>query len=543
MLAKQADLTQVAAVEGRLELCRFLLQECSLLHRDDIINGARRRLYTYAANRAGKSRAVGLVEEVDHLLATEYGTSADDGLDYWTALSEFYRYYPGRGGTLPLSHFPIADAPFMERFEIAIESLGWPPDFLAASFRDDELAMLATQVNKAGKTALHWALAHYGYFNHFSRIVSGWGKNDVVITNGYAKLAIALIRKGSDVHSCWHRSASSGIGVKESPLVSLIQGLGISKSWIVAEISNAVYQWGKMITEAGIPLQKYVATENAFLRTNRVSIDLPGGHELILAELEVSGQDRLTIRVKPAREVRVWKARPIQVPGEWPASPSSPSPVGRLPEIPDTIIWVPEECDEREGFRWVVAGNVSITTPSYLVEPPGTIEYHELGSIDLSPPPRLDEYERPLYDVDFSVVTMKNDEDFRQRSHVRRRSASTPTMGRRDRIGIDMLYFPGPWCGVVHKCAVDNRWKLSSLRGLSLRDCMQGRCRDRTKMHPERDFTWETWLMTHEDHIEVAKRFALQFCPQYLDVVEMTSLKAAERAQLAMAPARPPARS
>lgn len=533
---------QVVAREERLELCRFLLQACSLFHRDDIINEARRRLYAYAANRAGISRVIGLVEEVDHL-ATEYGTSADDGLDYWIALGEFSDMYHDKDRPLLLPHISVADAPFLERFEIAIKSICWNPEFFAASFRDDESAMLATQANKAGKTALHWALEHYGCFTHFSRGVSGSEINDVVVTNGYANLAVALIRKGSDVHSCWHRPALYRTILKASPLISLLQGLGPYKRCIAAKLSDTVYRWGKMLAEAGMSLQKYVATENAFLRANRGAIRVLDGHEFIVADLEVSGQDRLTIRVEAAFEVRVWKARPIQVPGEWPASPSSPSPVGRLEEIPETVMWVLEECDEREGFRWVVAGNVNITTPSYLAEPPGTIEYHELGSIDLSPPPRLDEYERPLYDDDFSVLMMKNDEDFRQRSHARRRSASAPAVERRDRIGRHMLDFPEPWRGSLHKCAVDERWKLSSIACPSLRDCMQGRCRDRTKTHPDGDYTWETWLMTHEDHVEVAKRFARRLYPQHLDLVEMTSVRATERAQLAMAPARPPGKS
>jgi len=536
---------QVAATEGRLELCRFLLQACSLFHRDDIINEARRRLYAYAANRAGKSRVIGLVEEVDHLLATEYGTSADDGLDYWIALGEFSDMYHDKDRPLLLPHISVADSPFLERFEIAIESICWHPEFFAASFRDDESAMLATQANEAGKTALHWALANYGEFTYVSESVSGSGLNDVVVTNGYAKLAVALIRKGSDVHSCWHRPAQFRSRLKASPLISLLQGMYGYRYWVAAELSDAVYAWGKILAAAGMSLQKYAATENLFLRANRASVKSLDGHELIVTGLEISGQDNLTIHVEPAYKVRVWKATPIQVPGEWPASPSSPSPVGRLPEIPDTIIWRPEEYDEREGFRWVVAGNVSITTSSYLVEPPGTIEDHELGSIDLSPPPRLHEYERPLYDDDFSVLTMKNDEGFRQRSHAhtRRRSASAPAVERRPKIGGHMLNFPEPWCGSIHRCAVDNRWKASSTTAPSLRDCMQGRCRDRTEMHPDDGYTWETELMTHEGFVEVAKRFARRFRPRYLDMVGMTSLRATERARLAMAPARPPARS
>jgi len=293
-LAKQADFMQVAAERGRLELCRFLVQACSLFHRDDIINGARGKLYAYAG-MVNKSRAIGLVEELHYLLATEYGTSADDGLDYWTDLGEFYGSHRDMDRPRRISQNLMADVPFMERFEIAVDSLDWHPEFFAASFRDHESAMLAAQANKEGKTALHWALEHYGFF----RWSSGSGTNDVVVANGYANLAVALIRKGSDVHACWH----IGTRLNRSPLISLLQRMGLR--WIAAELSDAVYQWGKTIAEAGMSLQKYVATENAFLRTNRCAIRVNNGHEFIVAELEVSSQDRLTLRVVPACEVRV----------------------------------------------------------------------------------------------------------------------------------------------------------------------------------------------------------------------------------------------
>lgn len=486
-----------------------------------------------------------MVEEVIHLLATEYGNDTDDGLENWTAQGGFYERHPDKDGPPPLPQIPVANAIFMERFTIAIESCGWHPDFFAASFRDDESAMLVTQANEAGKTALHWALAHYGYFTHFSGRTPGLETNSSGITSGYAKLAVKLIKKGSDLHSCWHRPALFGISLKASPLISFLQGLGPYRRWIAAELSGAVYQWGKILAEAGISLQKYAATENLFLRANRGAIYVLDGQEFIVAELGVLEQDRLTIRVEPACEVRIWKAMPTRVPGEWPVSPSLPSPNNWLPEVPDTIIWVPEDHDECEGYRWVVVGNVSITTPSYLVEPPGTTENHGADSIDVTPPPRWDEYERPLYDDDFSVMTMEKDEEFRRRTHAytRRRSASAPAVESSKRVGRHMLYFPGPWRGSVHRCAVDKRWKLSSIACPSVRDCLQGRCRDRTKEHPDRGGTWETWLMKHEDHTQVAKHFAQRFCPQHLDMVETTLARVTERAQLAMGPARPPAAS
>jgi hypothetical protein len=542
---KQAYFLQVAADQGKLELCRFLLQKSSLFHRDDIINGARRRLLNFASHAPDKSSTTRLVEKFIHLLATEYGN--DDGPENWAALGNFSRRHFDMDGPPLLPQNPVANAPFKERFAIAIESWGWHPNFFAASFHDDESAMLVTHANEAGKTALHWALGHYGYFTEFSRRDPGPDIDDVGITSGYANLAVGLIRKGSDVHSCWHDPTRLGMIYKSSPLISLLQFM---RYWVTAELMEAVYQWGKILVEAGMSLQRYAAKENVFLRANRGGIHVTAGRQLVVAELgvlRVLRQDRLVAHVQFAFEVLLWKAMPIRVPGEWPASPSLPRPIKVLPEIPDTIIWIPEECDEREGFRWVVVGNLSITTLSYLVEPPGTTENHGKDSIDITPPPRLNNYRRSRYNDDFSVTTMEKDEEFRQRTethaYTRRRSASAPAVESSERVGRHMFDFPGPWYGSVHKCATDMRWKLSSIRYPSLRDCLQGRCRDRTKEHPHRNYGWETWLMTHEEHIQVAKRFAERFCPQRLYTVEMTSARALERAQLAMAPARPPARS
>jgi hypothetical protein len=50
-------------------------------------------------------------------------------------------------------------------------------------------------------------------------------------------------------------------------------------------------------------------------------------------------------------------------------------------------------------------------------------------------------------------------------------------------------------------------------------------------------------MLGDERHAQVARRFAQQFHPQCLEMVEETSARATERAQLAMGPARPPSRS
>ena len=478
--------------------------------------------------------------------------TADADLENLTAIRYFCAGGNNNYGLPLLAQLPITTVSFADRFAVAIESYNfWLADLFGAVFHDDEWTMLATRANEEGKTALHWALVCYGSRKNSQDSWEGHDPSTKTseIASGYA-LAVKLIRNGADIHACWVTNDFSRFGKpsKASPLLSFLRSATSRGRCLAALLSDAVDGWGQMRVEAGILLQRYAAMENVVLRANRGAIDMLDGREFVVAELgvlRVLGQDRLVAHVQSAFEVRLWKAMPIRVPGEWPASPSLPRPIMVLPEIPDTIIWTPEEHDEREGFRWVEAGNVSITTPSYLVEPPGTTENHGKDSIYVTPPLRMDEDERPLYDDDFSVTTMEKDEEFRQRTHAytRRRSASAPVVESIERVGRHMSYFPGPWCGSVHKCAADMRWKLSSIIYPSLRECLQGRCRDRTERDPDWSGGWETWLMKQEEHIQVAKRFAERFCPQRFDTVEMTSARAMERAQLAMAPARPPARS
>lgn len=519
-------------------------------------------LFIYAANVLGDRRAVQFVEEAMHLFATEYGMDADLDMENFTALSIFCERYAFKSEPSALAKVSVANIPFAHRFAIAVGSARWHPDFFAAAFHEEEWTMLATRTDEAGKTALHWAASHYREFTRFSGDVD---HSD--ISSGYANIAIKLVRNGADVHACWGRLEGRSIDVyscwdetstrgtiwKVSPLLSFLQGLSPYMYWTAAALSDAVYRWGQVLVEAGISLPSYAAGENLFLQATRDAIHVLDGRDFLVAGLEVSAQGRLTMRVELTFEVPIWKARPTHVPGEWPVSPSLPGQVTCLPEAPDTITWSPEEQDEREGFRWVSTGS-SIKTRTYLVEPPGTAGNHGLKPVvDTVNPGGYVEYHRAIEDDDFYVVTMKKDEEFRQRAQAyarrRRRSASAPVFEKR--LGRSFLYLPGPWCGTTHRCSLDLRWKMSGISEPSLRDCLQGRCREVTDVPTYRSklietgwsYTWEAQLLQNERYAQVAKRFAQRFCPQHLNIAETTLARVTERARLAMGPVRPPARS
>jgi hypothetical protein len=518
-----------------------------VFHRNEILSRARTLLFQRAAHLNVSDKRLNLfAEEVAHFFATESYADANVDLEYLEVLSRLYDSLETRW-PMSLQQTTVANVSFAKRFAIAIASRLWHPDLFMATFRDDEWTMLVMRANEEGKTALHWAARLYGSVFQFSGGLRDFNANQLHVANGYRKIAIELVRTGSDVHSCWNRSTGWGSFSKTSPLLSFLQGWVKGHTWCAAGFSDAVYRWGQMLLEAGLSLSKYAATENVFLRgANCHAIDTITGHKLFFGELGVSAENKLTVRIERTFEVTIWKARSTCVPGAWPSPTPLKDPIILLPELPYTTIWQPEEADEQHGFHWAPAGVVNIRSHSSPIGPPDDIE----RTINMRGTHRYSGY--PYFnrdDHDLSVVTMTSDNEFRQgiKIYTRRRSASVPTINIRQRIGRQMLNLPALWGGTIHQCVADMRWKMSSMILPSLRDCLQGRCRDRPKDDSdkfwERNRTWEMRLLGDEDHVQVAKRFAQRFCPHLLEVVEGTSTRATERAQLAMGPARPPERS
>jgi hypothetical protein len=466
-----------------------------------------------------------MVEEVIELLATVSNMDADIDLENFEALGDFYRMFFLTLPDLPLITLPVANIPFAKRFEIAIGTYGWHPDFFATAFRGEEWAMFVKHASELGKTALHWAAEHYG-----------WSRN-------YANLVIELIQQGSDIHACWNGRPWDKSMCKATPFLTFLQRTTHGGGSNATSLADAVSRWGRILVGAGQSLKKFAAAENDLIQANREAFFIMLDGDLFLpVGLAVLGEGRLAMRVEKICDVFVWKAIPRHVPGSWPASPPPPDPTIWMPELPDTIIWYPEDKDEREGFHWVYANTVNIKVDSYLVEPPGRLDLFKSGTSRGS-----DNHHRQIEDDhDLSLITMTNAIRSKQRAqrYTRRRSASAPAVIHEPRVGRYRSRFPEPWNGIMHQCALDMRWRISDSVSPSLRDCMQSHCLEWTgSCRGEWFFTWEARLLGDERYVQVARRFAQRFRPQSLEMVEMISARARERAQLAMGPARPPARS
>jgi hypothetical protein len=454
-------------------------------------------------------RFVRYIEEVFDLLATVNGVDSDMNTENLKALRGFYELFLLSSVPLPLVSVPVASIPFAQRFAIAIHSDGWHPGFFAATFCGHEWNMFVTQADEKGKTALHWAADHYG-------------KSEI-----YGNLVTELIKQGSDVHAC-----RSNLTSKLSPFLSFLTGAhGQNYSTNTASLSDDVLRWGRVLIEAGQSLSKFAATETEFLRANRNAAFALNGLQFFPVGLEVSGEDRLSMRIQQIFEVMVWESIPAHVPGAWPMSPALPDPPVWFLQLPDTICWYPEEIDEQEGFCWISADTVSITTNSYLVEPPGD---SSLIKFDFPFPWWHGEHLRAVQDDrDLSLATRTKDNG--STLYNRRRSASAPAMNRRPAAAVTR------WNDKLHRCALNMRWETYNSDVPSLRACLQGRCRGQTRQPSLSDcyMTWETELLKDERRVEVAKQFAQRFCPQHLDLAERTSSRAEERAKLGMRLARP----
>ena len=368
---------QLAVSGEQLELCRFLLQESSMFHQDEIINQARIELFWRAAARTHDRPVVGYVEEVVDLLATKNHTHIDVDLENLKALGHFYAIWSSYDGEAPslLTAVPIHNNLWAEKFATIIEWYGWPADFFAAIFRSDEPSVLTKRANEAGKTALHWAAGNHGSWESMNLRQESYYP-DIHAPNSYASLIIDLIRQGSDLHGYWDRTFQQQTIVKTSPFLSFLQRLSCGCEWTPVRFRDAVYRWGQMLVEAGLSLKEYAAMETEFLRANRSAIYTLDGNEFFPVELSVSGVDGLTTRVERTLVLSVWKAYPTHVPGSWPASPRLPGPVVYLP---DTILWRPEEEEEQEGLRWVEVDAVRIAV--YPTESPGTMISRETNIV------------------------------------------------------------------------------------------------------------------------------------------------------------------
>jgi hypothetical protein len=545
---------QMAAQNGHIELCRFLLRETSFPTDHAVLSSALEDVQEHTW-RGYRGTDETLLEAFYRLLVGEHNLDIDllnsptslVGMDQLTHTEASF------GVVLASQPTPFADLSLTQKFPAIIEAVGWPADAFATMLHGHDPTEVVTRASEDGKTALHWAAAHLG---EWLRMVSDIHDNSYFSrrTKSYAKLASDLVRVGANVHAEWHDKAGGSYYPPSlqnyDPFLSLFKGVNLrSRShWSRHSMVNAVSLWGQVLVEGGVDLHEYIVTENEFLESTQWSdMDIPSSGvydgRLAPAKLFLTPDSTLAVYIREIPWVTIWKAHATHVPGAWPAAPL----------FVDTIIWSPGAMDECYGFDWIVFDTVNVNTSLYTKVGDNQIDARGMSSVsdelvyDLIIDAEQERSREPGTQDDHDLVARVLDQETRYRHSSRRSSSAPPLQDRRARLKAEctdiVVGLPLGWAFTLHKCPLDSRWhKRSGYFNFSYyrRDCLQGRCHE---LHDsvERDdaATFEGWFLRDDDHVHVAKRYAQKFCPEKMHIVEETLGRATDRARLAMGPKRP----
>ena len=153
----------MAARGGHLELCKFLLREAAHPNEDAILRFALYYSLNYATNafqwehRARKGRL--LLEASYDLYVGEYALNADQS-DVNKSITQIGYENPlfltnnSFQVILACQELPFINLPYVQRFAIAVDSVGWPAEAFSTLLHHDSIN-LAAMTTKHGKTALH----------------------------------------------------------------------------------------------------------------------------------------------------------------------------------------------------------------------------------------------------------------------------------------------------------------------------------------------------------------------------------------------------
>lgn len=444
---------------------------------------------------------------------------------------------------------PLASLTPTQRFLEVIDSVGLPTDVFSELLYHGGSNTSRTKAKSDGKTALHWAAAHFGEWSQEwlqTTFTSPYFYASQQVEN-YRRLASVLIAEGADVHALWqpqpprysgnqtmqllHYRVSRLDGL--DPFVSLLAGIfGTPVS--LSSLSNAVVAWGEMLVEGGYSLPEYIETENESLHSLRYTCFHAGRRHRVV-KLVLFGEARLAIEVARSYSLSIWRAYRNSVPGAWPMS--------WPPSLPDTLIWYPSTTEEQEGFQWVETGEVNLESIPYRVQPtavPDSAWALEASLYDA----RQQVFDLPKDDHGIVASILMRDRNAVQgKGHrLRRRALSAPpsvpfmTEAKLYHHDYDSRshFSSGSF---FHKCFFDARWT-SRHRG-GFERCARGHF-DHFNLNAFKFGTdgWEIDLFNDEDKVPIARRFAERFCPHQLYLVQRTSERATQRARLAMGPHR-----
>jgi hypothetical protein len=446
---------------------------------------------------------------------------------------------------------PLASMTIAQRFSTAMYARGWPADAFLASILRPNPVETVSQANKDGKTSLHWAAAHFGewlcrYPCPHGAILEHHGPRERA--ESYASLMSELVRMGSDIHAVWYAPASELKGIHpqaNDPFITFLRGLRSASDalseplWAPESLLDAVNQWGQMLVAGGRSLTDYIAVENRFLRRAHcidASYDLDcDTWTFIPTKLVISEDGTLSVQVINVIDLPLWRSVPSHVPDTWPVLAASSS----------TIIWKPDVADELVGSQWSELASVRIISHPYHIQPLD-IPAQSSDLADCASTARQELIFSATQDDHgklANIITREARSCHRHdRKRTHQRAASLPPFPAETKQSLEPKslisteYYSRTGIYQVHKCSSDLRWSSLSRHHGSLRECMQSYHQNHVGIDYQRSFPqgWEYAILRDESLVWVARRFAERFYPAYTNIVDETSEKAAERADLNM---------
>lgn len=239
---------------------------------------------------------------------------------------------------------------FELRFAIAMRSMGWPAQVFLDFLQCDDLAKLVHQTDEFGRTALHWAAAHFGYWASTMYVRDYIRVGNHSPRDSYSDLVVKLIAMGADVHALSHD--------QQTPLMSFLRSVESNDELWDCEL--AVEQWGLGIASSR-SLAHYVQTENRLQQTSPHVYRANAGYDRLqhsfTVQLLLIENSTLAIQLTNRALITVWNYRPP--PGAYNINHS----------LPQAIIWHPVETEEPPDVGlWQIVGDVGIRFEPQLVQ-------------------------------------------------------------------------------------------------------------------------------------------------------------------------------
>lgn len=419
---------------------------------------------------------------------------------------------------------PFNKWPPKDRFYAAVNARGWPAEDFVKLIDPASHTQLAQWADPLGKTALHWAAEHFGFWISCTDFRRSF-EDAKALEKGYGWLCAKLLARGADPHAL--------SSTNETPFTCMLQAMRSSHEfWFENKLQGAVLEWGNLIQEAGVSLNTFVEMENLILANSgstAANLRLYDMGDPWTYRLTVLESTLLVIEVGHSIECPLWLYCPP--PGTWELATFQIN----------KMIWSPSaEFEGDEWSLWKQVEDLVIKLPPALIRP---FQARESFSTSIS-----ESWHSWVHgaqdDHGFVAANFRqgDKESLSGKPGRRRRAASLPppiTMVDEHRDPVEESYLSHSqrsWMVVPHKCPLDLTWKSTYCNDdwtISRRRCMQGRCNDG---EPSLLGTshWEVKLLEDKENVEIARRFTDRFRPEWRHIVEENHQRALRRAELGM---------